>query len=147
MTCSIRSIALLLATAAAIFGATRAAATEPNSSEAKAWRVGTEVDALPFASSGYYGSLFAAREGWKVRAVAARSDIPSFMVSDGFRDKSTDAYALLADRFVGCKRYQLQGLWVGGGVEQWRNRIRRDGAVRQRKTAKIQHAQAQPSPA
>ena len=92
------------------------------------WAFGGEIDALPFVMNGYYGSGFVGRDGWKFRAVAARSTLPSFMVTDGFRDKRSDAYALLADRFIGSKRQKLEGLWVGGGGEYWRSRIRTDAS-------------------
>lgn len=92
------------------------------------WAFGSEIDALPFAMSGYYGSGFVGRDGWKLRAVAARSTLPSFMVTDGFRDKRSDAYALIADRFIGARRQKLEGPWVGGGGEYWRNRIRTDAS-------------------
>jgi hypothetical protein len=92
------------------------------------WSYGGEIDALPFLMRGYYGSGFVARDGWKLRVVAARSTMPSFMISDGFRDKRADAYALLADRFVGARRQKLEGAWIGGGGEYWRNRIRTKNA-------------------
>jgi hypothetical protein len=92
------------------------------------WAFGSEIDALPFAMKGYYGSVFVGRNGWKLRAVAARSTTPSFMVTDGFKDKRTDACALLADRFIGARREKLEGLWVGGGGEYWRSRIRTDAS-------------------
>lgn len=89
-----------------------------------AWKFGSEIDALPFATKGYYGSAFVGRDGWRLRGVAARSAMPSFMVSEGFRDKRTDAYAVLVDRFFGSKRQRFEGFWIGGGGEYWRNRIR-----------------------
>jgi hypothetical protein len=89
-----------------------------------AWKMGGEIDVLPFATKGYYGSVFAGHSGWRFRGVAARSTTPSFMVSSGFRDKRTDAYAVLADRFLGARRQNLEGFWIGGGGEYWRNRIR-----------------------
>jgi hypothetical protein len=61
---------------------------------------------------------------WKFRSVVARTNVPSFLVSDGYRDKRTDAYALLADRFLGTRRKELKGAWLGGGAEYWQNRIR-----------------------
>lgn len=88
------------------------------------WKLGSELDVVPYATGGYYGSGFMGRSGWKFRYVVARTEVPSFLVTDGFRDKRTDAYALLTDRFVGPKRTSLQGLWIGGGAEYWRNRIR-----------------------
>jgi hypothetical protein len=92
--------------------------------ESRSWKLGTEVDVLPYAMGGYYGSAFLGHDGWRFRGVAARSDTPSFLVTNGFEKKRTDAYALLADRFFGSKRTQLKGFWVGGGGEYWQSRIR-----------------------
>ena len=101
-------------------------AQEPSTSAPApdSWKFGTEFDVLPFATGGYYGSLFAADHGWRLRGVAARSGTPSFLVSSGFEKKRSDAYALLADRFLGARRAELKGFWVGSGVEYWRTRIR-----------------------
>jgi hypothetical protein len=93
------------------------------------WKFGTEIDALPYVMNGYYASAFVARDAWRFRGVSARSQAPSFLVTDGFEKKRTDAYALLIDRFVGQKRNDLQGLWIGGGAELWRSRIRQDGTL------------------
>lgn len=94
----------------------------------RSWKVGTEVDVLPYAMGGYYGSAFLGHDGWRFRGVAARSDTPSFLVTNGFEKKRTDAYALLADRFLGSRRTQLKGFWVGGGGEYWQSRIRQENA-------------------
>ena len=88
------------------------------------WKLGTEVDVLPYVMGGYYASAFVGHDGWRFRGVAARSDTPSFLVTSSFEKKRTDAYALLADRFLGSKRTQLKGFWVGGGGEFWQSRIR-----------------------
>jgi len=90
------------------------------------WKFGSEIDVLPYAMKGYYGSAFAGRDGWRLRGVAARSTTPSFLVADGFREERTDAYALLVDHFFGSKSQELKGFWIGGGGEYWRNRIRTD---------------------
>lgn len=90
------------------------------------WKFGSEIDALPYAMNGYYGSVFAGRNNWRIRGVTARSTTPSFLVTNGFRDKRTDAVAFLVDRFIGRRGRSLDGLWIGGGVEHWRNRIRTD---------------------
>jgi hypothetical protein len=92
----------------------------------RAWKFGSEIDALPYAMNGYYGSVFAGRSNWRFRGVAARSSTPSFMVTNGFRDKRTEAAAFLVDRFFGRGGRNLEGLWIGGGAEHWRNRIRTD---------------------
>jgi hypothetical protein len=127
----------LLATIAAMTFSTSLLFAQVHSSVAKgdevsafpSWKFGTEIDVLPYVMSGYYVSAFVARDAWRLRGVAARSDAPSFLVTDGFEKKRTDAYALLVDRFVGRKRNSLQGLWIGGGAELWRSRIRQDGAT------------------
>ena len=54
----------------------------------------------------------------------ARSTTPSFLVTDGFTDKRTDAVAVLSDRFFGRRGRNLEGFWIGGGAEHWRTRIR-----------------------
>lgn len=102
------------------------AANQAEEENSGVWKFGTEIDALPYATKGYYGSAIAGHTGWRYRAIVARNTTPSFMVTDGFRDKRTDAYAVLADRFFGAKRQQLEGFWIGGGGEYWRNRIRTD---------------------
>lgn len=112
----------LLALSSAAF-----AADPATSKPAASWRFGTELDALPYATGGYYGSAFAARDAWRLRGVVARATAPGFTVSDGFEDKRTDAYAFLVDRFIGPRSRRQEGFWVGGGVELWRNRIRREG--------------------
>lgn len=128
MTLSLRNAALALVAAAEIIATQPALAAEPETAAApKTWTFGTELDVLPFATKGYYGSLVAARQSWRIRGVAARSTVPGFMVTEGFKDKRTDAYAFLVDRFLGPRRESQQGFWVGGGVELWRNRIRREG--------------------
>src|SRR5262245_36500495 len=100
------------------------AAEVPAEAGSKVWTRGVELDALPFATKGYYGSVFAGHDGWRFRTVAARSTVPDFLVTSGFRGKRTDAYAVLADRFFGARRRSLEGFWIGGGGEYWRNRVR-----------------------
>lgn len=106
----------------------RASHAQQTAETEKSLQFGSEVDVVPYATGGYYGSGFwgISKEAIRFRYVVTRTNIPSFMVSDGFKDKRTDAYALLADKFIGAKRNKLQGLWVGGGAEYWRSRIRTD---------------------
>jgi hypothetical protein len=135
MTCKLRTYLVAAIVALATFSASllcAQTAAVPNKAETTAspsWKFGTEIDVLPYVMSGYYASAFVARDGWRFRGVAARSSTPSFLVTDGFEKKRTDAYALLVDRFVGQKRNRLQGLWIGGGAELWRSRIRQDGGT------------------
>lgn len=125
---SLNHAVLALAAAATFSMIPSASAADPTTVEgAPAWRFGTELDALPYATGGYYGSFVAARGAQRIRGVVARSTVPGFMVKEGFEEKRTDAFALLVDQFLGAKRKRQEGFWVGGGVELWRNRIQREG--------------------
>lgn len=97
--------------------------------EAATWKFGSEIDVLPYLSKGYYASAFAGRAGWRLRGVVARAEAPSFLVTDGFEKKRSDAYAVLMDRFFGRRRNRMEGPWVGVGVEYWRNRIRQENTA------------------
>jgi hypothetical protein len=111
-----------------LLSAQTSVATESSETDAPfSWKFGTEIDLLPYVMNGYYASAFTAHDGWRLRGVIARSDAPSFLVSSGFEKKRTDAYAFLADRFIGKKKDRLEGFWAGGGVELWRSRIRQEG--------------------
>ena len=97
---------------------------KPTVTSSCSWKFGGETDPLPFILKGYYGSAFVGRNGWRWRGVVARSTAPSFLVTNGFKEKRTDGYAFLTDRFFGSKRKELSGFWIGAGGEYWRNRIR-----------------------
>jgi hypothetical protein len=100
----------------------------PKPAATRPWKYGAEFDVSPYITGGYYAGGFVGHQGWKFRVVATRFNLPSFLISSGFRDKRTDAYALLADHFWGKKREELAGFWVGGGFEYWRSRIRTETA-------------------
>src|SRR6266496_723402 len=133
MTCKLGTYLPAVIVAMATFSAsllcaqTAAVSNGHETTVSPSWKFGTEIDVLPYVMNGYYASAFVARDAWRFRGVAARSDTPSFLVTDGFEKKRTDAYALLVDRFIGHNRNRLQGLWIGGGAELWRSRIRQDG--------------------
>lgn len=133
MTCRLRTyiliaIAAIVLLSSALFAqAPSRVARSDEASSSPSWRVGTEIDLLPYVMNGYYASAFVAHDAWRFRGVAARSDAPSFFVTQGFKKKRTDAYALLVDRFLGQKRNRLEGFWIGGGAELWRSRIRQEG--------------------
>jgi hypothetical protein len=100
------------------------AAQSPEQASPRVWKVGSEIDVLPYVLKGYYGSAFAGMQAWRLRVVASRSTIPSFLVASGYTEKRSDAYALLGDLFYGAGRQKQTGMWVGGGGEYWRSRIR-----------------------
>lgn len=89
---------------------------------------GFELDALPYATGGYYGSCWYGRGDWRVRGVFSHVNIPGFAVEKGFDNATNDAAALLIDRFFGSGERQFTGAWIGGGYEYWHNGISRDGS-------------------
>ena len=91
------------------------------------WKFGGELDVLSYATKGYYGSFFAGRGSWRGRAIVSRVNPPGFANPEGF-DRRVDAYVVAVDRFFGSRRGSLEGLWIGPGVEIWRNRVKREGA-------------------
>jgi hypothetical protein len=121
------AVVLAIVFSMSLLSAQTSLATKGSEAEASSsWKFGTEIDLLPYVMNGYYASAFTAHDGWRLRGVVARSNAPSFLVTSGFEKKRTDAYALLADRFIGKKKDRLEGLWAGGGVELWRSRIRQE---------------------
>lgn len=126
--CSYRLLAIAAITflTSPLLAQTPATSNSTESSVSPCWKFGTEIDLLPYVMHGYYASAFTAHGAWRFRGVAARSEAPRFLVSDGFEKKRTDAYAALVDRFVGRKKDRLEGPWGGGGVEVWRSRIRQE---------------------
>lgn len=87
---------------------------------AQSVRWGAELDALPFLSGGYYGSVIAGYDQWQVRAVLTRTTLPDFATSDLIKSHRLDAMALIGDYFFDST---ATGWWVGSGVEWWSNRL------------------------
>jgi len=81
---------------------------------------GSEVDLFPFISGGYYGSVFTGYENMRIRFVYAKSDIPEFILPDGFDKNTMKVCALLADYFINSEN-RINKWWVGIGFEQWQN--------------------------
>jgi hypothetical protein len=79
-------------------------------------RWGAEVDLLPVATGGWYASLVAGRDAWRLRLVAAEVKVPDRFAPSGWEKARTRAQALLVDRFF---REDFTGPWIGGGVERW----------------------------
>ncbi|WP_005032361.1 hypothetical protein [Holophaga foetida] len=84
----------------------------------------TEVDVLPVATGGWYGSLAAGRGHWRFRGVVAEVHLPDTFAPKGWEGARTQATALLVDHFL---RPGFVGPWIGGGVERWDERLRAEG--------------------
>lgn len=88
---------------------------------------GVELDALPYITGGYYGSVWYGQNQWRVRGIISKINLPDFITEDGFEDATTTAYTVIIDRFIGARANRQEGLWVGAGFEFWRNSINREG--------------------
>lgn len=82
--------------------------------------VGVELDALPYISGGYYVSGWIGHDRIRVRPVATKTTLPSFVVQDGFKNADLEVYAVIVDYFP---RDGFRGFWVGAGAEYWKNSI------------------------
>jgi hypothetical protein len=89
--------------------------------------VGFELDALPFATGGYYASAWYGSSPFRYRAVITQTNPPDFAAGAGFNHLRLDVVALIADWFFGAQADALAGPWIGGGVENWEGRIQEQG--------------------
>ena len=103
-----------------LLAAAFAAAVPASAEEPKPVTVGFELDVLPYATGGYYGSAWVGRDRIRLRPVVASTTLPGFLVEDGFREAKVDAYALIVDYFF---REGFRGFWVGAGAEYWKSRV------------------------
>ena len=106
---------------AAFAAGSSAAAQEINSTTtASPTTAGFELDVLPYVSGGYYVSGWIGHDRFRVRPVVTKTTLPDFAVQDGFKNADLDVYAVIVDYFP---RAGFCGLWVGAGVEFWKNAI------------------------
>lgn len=82
---------------------------------------GSELDALPYLTGGYYLSGWIGKNNLRIRGIVASVNIPEFAVKTGFEDNKLKAYALVLDYFPGNN---YAGIWYGGGIEQWDSEIK-----------------------
>ncbi len=83
--------------------------------------VGTELDALPFISGGYYSSIWIGIENFRIRPVITETEIPSFAVAKGFENHELNVKAIIFDY---CFGDNFDEWWIGVGYENWDNNIR-----------------------
>lgn len=87
-------------------------------------RMSAEVDLLPVATGGWYGSLAAGKARWRMRAVASEVHVPAAFTPTGWKEEHLQAEALLVDHFF---RSGFTGPWMGTGLEHWRESALREG--------------------
>lgn len=88
--------------------------------------IGVELDALPYITGGYYGSLWVGHNHLRYRAVVAKVNTPDFMVEDGFTNNEIQAYAVIVDYFF---KPNFEKWWIGAGVEYWDGSIQSDASL------------------
>jgi len=88
--------------------------------------LGYSVDLFPVAISAADGKFGYAFQTWlgidhvKVRLVGARTHVPEFFLSDGFKNHNLTVGALIVDYVFG---EDMSGFWIGSGMELWVNEI------------------------
>jgi hypothetical protein len=89
--------------------------------------IGFELDALPYITGGYYGSVWVGHNQLRYRAVIAKVTAPDFLLPDEFTNNKIQAYAAIADYFF---RPDFNKWWIGTGFEYWRGTIQTDARLR-----------------
>ncbi|MBL7774449.1 MAG: hypothetical protein JNK89_00515, partial [Saprospiraceae bacterium] len=89
--------------------------------ESSKWTAGIELDALPYATGGYFAALWAGKGHWRGRLLAAKATKPDFLLPDHYTDNHIRAYALLVDYFP---KTNFQGWWLAAGLVAWDAEIR-----------------------
>ncbi len=88
--------------------------------------VGFELDALPYITGGYYGSVWVGHNHLRYRAVIAKTETPDFVLEDGFTNNEIMAYAAIVDYFF---QPDFKGWWIGTGLEYWDAKIQTDAQL------------------
>ena len=80
--------------------------------------IGFEIDALPYLTGGYYGSVWLGlnQPRIRLRPVIAQASVPAFMLEDEIEANTLLVYAFVADYFF---KPDYKGFWVGTGMEFW----------------------------
>jgi len=93
------------------------------SADNKTTTIGFELDAFPYISGGYYGSMWIGHNKMRYRGVIANVNTPDFILPDGFTNNEVQAYAAIADYFF---QPGFKAWWIGAGLEYWKCTIQTD---------------------
>ena len=88
--------------------------------------VGFELDALPYLTGGYYGSVWVGHNHFRYRAIVTKLETPDFFVKDGFTNNEIQAYTVIVDYFF---KNDFKGWWIGAGLEYWDSKIQTDAKL------------------
>ncbi len=100
--------------------------TLPGISQNKNKTAGIEIDALPYLTGGYYGSIWIGNNHMRYRAIVTKVTTPKFILEDGFTENKIHAYTLIADYFF---KPNFQKWWVGAGFEYWEGQIQTEAKL------------------
>ena len=89
-------------------------------------KVGFELDALPYITGGYYGSVWAGKKHFRYRAVITKIETPDFILDDGFTNNDIKVFAAIVDYFF---KPEFEGWWLGTGLEYWDATIQTDAQI------------------
>lgn len=90
------------------------------------FHAGIEIDALPYATGGWFAAAWAGKNQWRVRFLSASVYKPGFTTRKGFTNHHIRAYAVLADYSI---RKEWKGIWMGGGLVLWNSHIQTDARI------------------
>jgi hypothetical protein len=94
--------------------------------QSKKINAGVELDALPFATGGWFAAAWIGKEKWRLRVLTASVNKPNFATKEGFTNHQIKAYAVVADRFL---KNEWKGWWLGGGFVLWNSSIQTDAKL------------------
>jgi hypothetical protein len=77
---------------------------------------GLELDALPYISGGYYGSVWYGFDHFRIRGVVTKTSVPEFILPEDYKNNRLKVFAFIVDYFP---QLEFQGWWIGSGIEKW----------------------------
>jgi hypothetical protein len=89
-------------------------------------RVGFEVDALPYITGGYYGSVWVGHKHIRYRAIITEITTPEFFVEEGFTNNKINSYTAIVDYYF---KPDFKKWWIGAGMEYWKGSIQTDAEI------------------
>ncbi|NCU03473.1 MAG: hypothetical protein GXC73_05750, partial [Chitinophagaceae bacterium] len=95
-------------------------------SSSKKIQLGAELDALPYATGGYFAAGWVGKERIRARVLTAGVHMPGFITRDGFTNHHITSYAVIADYFL---KDNWKGWWAGAGLVYWKSSIQSDARL------------------
>lgn len=97
--------------------------TNAQSSSLKKIQSGIELDALPYATGGYFAAGWVGKDHVRARVLTAGVNMPEFITTKGFSNHHITSYALVVDYFL---KETWNGWWAGAGLVYWKSSIQTD---------------------